>query len=153
MQTITQCVKVCPDCGTEKPLASFRHKLCKLCFGKRYYKYPITGSKVDRISQTQGKPFPEILAEMRIDRNMKLDEIFQELGISKRTYLRYFPKEYIGYKRIETEDDIRQRRYWAKYARTIRLKKLIRKVKSKGDGYNWRKDMNRFFKRSRDERR
>ena len=144
---------ICPECNVEKPPALFRKKLCKLCFGKRYYKYPITGTKTDRISKAYGKPFPEILLEMRIDRNMKLDEIFQELGISKRTYLRYFPKEYIGYKRIQNEDDISSKKYWAKHARTIRLKKLARKVKPKSDGYNWHKDMNRFFKRSRDEQR
>ena len=143
----------CPGCCIEKPLTSFRNKLCKVCFAERYYKYPITGSKIDRIADAYGKPFSEILLEMRIDRNMKLAEIFKELGISKRTYLRYFPKEYLGYKRIETEDDIAQRKYWAKHARTIRLKNLVRKVKPKGDGYNWHKDMNRFFKSSREERR
>ena len=135
----------CKDCDREKPESQFRGKLCKICFATRYYKYPLKGTKTTRIEAAYGEPIDKVLARMRIDLNMKVGAILQKLGISKKTYLRYFPREYIGYKRLETQEDIEMRKYWAKHARQIKLKNLVRKQKPKSDGWSWHKDMGRFF--------
>ena len=107
--------------------------------------YEIRGTKTSRIEQAHGKPLGELIAERRIDRNMKIMDICAELGISKRTYLRYVPFEILGERRIEDESDRQRKLYWAEHARTVRLSKLVRKQKPVSDGWSWHKDMSKFF--------
>jgi len=106
--------------------------------------------KVYRLEEKHCKPMSEIIGEMRIGKNMKVMDICRELGISKRTYLRYAPFEIKGAKRIQTNEDIQARLVWAEHARKVwqSMPRKEKKIDPEKGIFSWRKTNRKFFQKS-----
>lgn len=94
-------MKTCKACGFSYPETSFyksptnrnperRQTCCRYCFASRYRKYPLRGTKTDRIASSFGKPFPQLLHELRAERGWSVAQILNRLHISQRTFFRYY---------------------------------------------------------------